>query len=163
MPDGTSQSGTLSQVTAPDGTYEKIFSHSSGWDKGLPVLKETYDSSQTRQRQITTRWTQDNIGLAVPLNPRLTETNTYDPQGNRKRVRITYQQISLPDGSACSLPQDVFEYQANATTVLRSTRTTSYNTSSSYTSRRIIGLVSEKALYDGDVTLGGTLAAKSTY
>jgi YD repeat-containing protein len=162
MPDATQQSGTLAQVTAPDGTYEKIYSHSSGWDKGLPVLTETYDSSQTRQRQITTAWTQDNTALTIPLNPRVTETNTYDPQGNRKRVGTTYQQISLPDGTACSLPQDSYEYQADATTVLRSTRTT-YNTSSSYTTRRIIGLVSEQALYEGDVTLNGTLAAKSSY
>ena len=162
MPDNTQQSGTVAQVTAPDGTYDKIYSHSSGWDKGLAILTETYDSSQVRQRQITTALTQDDTGLTVPLNPRVTETNTYDPAGNRKRTRIAYQQISLPDGTACSLPQDVFEYQADATTVLRSTRTT-YNTSSSYTSRRIIGLVSEKALYDGDVTLGGALAAKSTY
>ena len=162
MPDGTSQSGTLSQVTAPDGTYEKIFSHSSGWDKGLPVLKETYDSSQTRQRQITTRWTQDNIGLAVPLNPRLAETNTYDPQGNRKRVQITYQQFSFPDTTVCSLPQDVLEYEVTASAVSRSTRTI-YNLNTAYTSRRIIGLVSDVSVYDGDVTMGAPLASKFSY
>ena len=161
-PNSTPQPGTLAQVSFPDGTYNKIYSHSSGWDKGLPLLTETYDNSQTRQRQVSTAWTQDDPGLSVPLNPRVIETNIYDPAGNRKRTRTTYQQISLPNGTACSLPQDVFEYQANATTVLRSTRTT-YNTNSLYTDRRIIGLVSQQAVYDGDVTTSGVLASKFSY
>lgn len=162
MPDNTSDSGTVAQVTSPDGTFQKIYSHSSGWDKGLPVLNETYDSSQVRQRQVTAAWTQDNTALTVPLNPRVTETNLYDPAGNRKRTRIAYVQISLPDGTACSLPQDLFEYDANATTVLRSTRTT-YNTNSAYTSRRIIAVISDQSTYDGDVTAGGTLASKFSF
>jgi YD repeat-containing protein len=160
MPDGTPQSGTLSQVTVPDGTYHKIFSHSTGWDKGLPLLTETYEG-QTRQRQLTTAWTQDDTALPVPLNPRITETNTYDPATNRKRTRKTYQQLTFPDGTSCFLPQDVLEYQANATDVLRSTRT-GYNADSAYTTRRIIGLVSERAVYEGDVA-GGTLVSRFTY
>src|ERR1051326_1344832 len=161
-PGSTPQPGTLAQVTLPDGTYHKIYSHSSGWDKGLPLLTETYDNSQTRQRQVSNAWTQDDTGLSVPLNPRVTENNIYDPAGNRKRTRITYQQIPVGDTTTCSLPQDVFEYQADAANVLRSTRTT-YNMTSAYTSRRIIGLVSQRAVYAGDVTNGGVLAAKFSY
>ena len=161
-PDGSSQSGMMCQVSLPDGTSQKMYSHASGWDKGLPLLTETYDSAPALQRQVMTAWTQDNTGLTVPLNPRITETNTYDTAANRKRTRISYQQISLPDGTACSLPQDIFEYQANATTVLRSTRTT-YNTNSAYTSRRIIGLVSDQSVYEGDVTAGAPLTSKLSY
>ena len=163
-PGSTPQPGTLAQVTLPDGTYHKIYSHSSGWDKGLPLLTETYDNSQTRQRQVSNAWTQDNTGLTVPLNPRVTETNIYDPAGNRKRTRITYTQRTLSDTTTCTLPQDVFEDKADPApgTVLRSTRTT-YNWDSAYTSRRIIGLVSQRAVYEGDVTSGGTLASQVGY
>jgi YD repeat-containing protein len=149
MPDGTPQTGTLAQVTLPDGTYHKVYSHASGWDKGLTLLSETYDSGQVRQRQSATTWIQDNTALTFPDNPRVTETNVYDPAGNRARTRVTYQAVSLPDGTGCKLPQDLFEYQANATTVLRRTHT-DYNLATAYTSRRIIGLVSEKTLHQVD-------------
>src|SRR5687768_11892044 len=49
------------------------------------------------------------------------------------------------------------EYAANATTVLRTTRT-NYNANASYTDRRILGLPSEKLLYDG--TVSGTLMSR---
>lgn len=160
MPDGTPQTGTLAQVTLPDGTYQKIFSHASGWDKGLPLLSETYDSGQVRQRQSATKWIQDNTGLTYPDNPRVEEANVYDPAGNRARTRITYQNVSLPDGTSCKLPQDLFEYQANATAVLRRTHT-DYNLATAYSSRRIIGLVSEKKLYEVDPnTQAETLMSK---
>ena len=159
-PDGSTQSGIMCQVTFPDGTSQKIYSH-AGSEKALPLLTETYDSTATLQRQIMTSWTSDPI-IPGPWNPRVSEVNTYDPQGNRKRVRISYTQISLPDTTSCSFPQDVFEYQADGTTVLRSTRTT-YNTNSAYTTRRIVGLVSEQAVYAGDVNNGGVLASKVGY
>jgi hypothetical protein len=44
----------------------------------------------------------------------------------------------------------VYEYAANATSILRSMRT-DYHTGTAYTDRRIIGLVTETRLYEGDV------------
>ncbi|HEX7333219.1 MAG TPA: Ig-like domain-containing protein [Pyrinomonadaceae bacterium] len=160
-PSGAADSGILSQVTLPDGTFNKIYSHATGWDKGLPVLIETYDNLQVRQRQTTNAWTQDDTQLTVPKNPRVTETNTFDPAGNRKRVRVEYQTFTLPNQTQCTLPRDFFEYK-NATTVLRSTRTT-YNHDSAFTTRRMIDRVSEQAVYDGDVTLSAPLVSKFTY
>ena len=107
-----------------------------------------------------TTWTQDNTSVSYQLNPRVTETNVYDPAGNRARTEITYQQFTFANGTSCQLPRDLYEYAANATTKLRSTRT-DYNTSTTYTDRRIIGLVSEKRLYEGDVT--GPLMSKVVF
>jgi YD repeat-containing protein len=165
MPDGSNQSGTLAQVTAADGTYNKIYFEgaagtSTGWKRGLPSLVETYDSGNVRERQSVTAWTQDDTGLSYLLNPRVTETNVYDPAGNRARTTITYQTVTVGDGTSCKLPQDVTEFQANATTPLRRTHT-DYNSTSPYTSRRIIGLVSEQTLYQVDPnTLAETLMSK---
>lgn len=155
MPDGTPQTGTRAQVTAPDGTSNRIYfigaaATSSGWRRALPALVNTYDSAGVLQRQAMTTWTQDNTAVSYPLNPRVTETNVYDPAGNRARTQITYQQFTFANGTSCNLPRDVYEYAANATTILRSTRTV-YNTSTAYSDRRILGLVSEKQLYEGEV------------
>jgi len=163
-PDGTTQSGLRAQVTAPDlTTVTKLYfsgtkGTASGWRRGLPALVNTY-SNGVLQRQVMTTWTQDNTSVSYPLNPRVVETNTFDPAGNRARVQTTYQQITFANGTSCQLPRDVHEYAANPTTVLRSTRT-DYNTSSTYTDRRLIGLVSERRLYEGDVNNGGVLLAK---
>jgi hypothetical protein len=165
LPDGTQQTGVVAQVTSPDLTYHKIYfpgtiGTSTGWHRGLPSMVETYDSVNTRQRQSVTTWIQDNTNVSYPLNPRVTETNVYDPAGNRARTRITYQAVSLPDGTSCNLPQDIYEYQANAATVLRRSHT-DYNLATTYTNRRIIGLVSEQTLYEVDPdTLAETLRSK---
>ncbi len=156
------------QVTNPDGTFTKIYflgtaGTTSGWRVGLPYLIDSYDvGGSTPQRQAATSWRQDDESKSYVLNPRVEETNVYDPSGNRKRTRLTYQQFSFADGTSCQLPRDVFEYEANATTVLRSTRT-DYNMVSAYTSRRILGLVSERKLYAGDVTVGGTLMSRVSF
>ncbi len=154
LPGGAPQSGMLAQVTLPDGTYHKIYfpgtaGTSTGWHRGLPSVVETYDSANTRQRQSVTTWTQDNTSVSYSLNPRVIETNTYDPDGNRSRTTVSYGTFNFGDGTSGRLPQDVFEYQANATTVLRRTHT-DYNLATSYIGRRIIGLVSEKTLYQTD-------------
>lgn len=57
-----------------------------------------------------------------------------------------------------NLPEDVYEYDSNATTVLRRTHT-DYNVISTYVNRRIIGLASRRTLYDG----AGALASKVEY
>ncbi|HET6889937.1 MAG TPA: lamin tail domain-containing protein, partial [Pyrinomonadaceae bacterium] len=155
MPDGTAESGTLAQVTLPDGTIQKVYSHATGWDKGLPLLIETHGRSTPgaaviKQKSVVTKWNQDDLNL--PLNPRVEEINVYDFNGsgqiqNRARTWIGYEPFTLADGMSCKLPQDVKEYQANASTVLRRTHT-EYKLTSEYTSRRIIGLVREKTLFE---------------
>ena len=166
MPDATAATGKRVEVTSPDGTLNKIYfigttGDSSAWRRSLPALVVTY-SGGVWQRKVMTTWTQDDTGVVYPLNPRVTETNIYDPEGNRARTRIVYQHHDLPNGTSCELPKDVFEYAANATTVLRSTRTL-YNMGTVYTNRHILGLASDKLLYDGDVDSGGTLMSKFAY
>lgn len=163
MPDGSSQTGMRAEVTSPDGTLNKIYfigtaGTSSGWRRGLPALEETHSGGQW-QRKVMTTWTQDNVSVAYPLNPRVIETNVYDPAGNRARIETTYQQFVFTNGTSCYLPRDVYEYAANATTKLRSTRT-DYNVNSAYTSRRILGLISEKRIYKDDVNSGGVLVSR---
>src|ERR1041385_7745648 len=167
MPDGTPQSGTRAQVTEPGGTANKIYfigaaGAASGWRRSLPALVNTYDSAGVLQRQAMTTWTQDNTAVSYQLNPRVTETNIYDPAGNRARTQITYQQFTFTNGTSCYLAIDIYEYTADAATKLRSTRT-DYNTSPTYTDRRILGLVSERRLYEGDVNNGGVLRSKVAF
>jgi YD repeat-containing protein len=155
MPGGGTQSGTFCQRQTPDGTYSNVYSHSSGWDEGMPVLVNTWannDQSQlVLQRQETSTYTQDNTSLGYMLNPRVLEKNIYDPSGNHKRTSVSYTSFALSCGTGCSatyyLPNETKEYAANATSVLRTTQT-DYNLSSDYTNRRMIGLASQKRVYD---------------
>lgn len=164
----TSQTGLLAKVTQPDGTYQKLYYGSSAgspaWQHGLLLRTDTYDSSDTVQRTATTAWTQDvtTSGTTYQLNPRVTETNISDPAGNLVRSIISYAANTL-DGTTVNLPEDVREYEANGTTQLRRTHI-EYNLSSTYTSttRRIIGLVSEKSLYSG-ASGSETLMSKVTF
>jgi len=179
MPDGTSPSGMRAQVTAPDGTSQKIYfittrfvSFSScikgqtcipafravrDFRRGLPALVNTYDSNGALQRQVMTTWTQDNTALTYPDNPRVQEANIYDTAGNRKRTDIQYQSILLDNGMSCQLPQDVREYDGDAITVRRTTRT-NYMVDSAYLTRRIIGLPKESLLYEGVVSPANLLS-----
>jgi len=153
-----STSGTLTAVTLPDGTLNRMYfvgtaGTQSGWSRGLPVLVETV-SGGNWQRKVKTTWTQDNPSVSYPLNPRVLETNIYDPSGNRARTQIDYQQFTFTNGTSCWLPRDLIEYGADASTVLRTTRT-NYNTNTAYSDRRILGLPNEKVLYNG--TVSGTV------
>ncbi|MCI0557384.1 MAG: ankyrin repeat domain-containing protein, partial [Nitrososphaera sp.] len=127
------------QVTLPDNTIYKEFFATSGWQRGLPTQTETWYGG-VKKKWTTLQWTQDNTGVSYLLNPRVTETNVYDDASNRRRTTISY--------TSYGLPSDVYEYEANATTVLRRTHT-DYNLNSAYTSRRIIGLPSAQYLYNG--------------
>ena len=149
--DTTSDSGTLEQTTTPDGTIYKTYSHSSGWDKGLPRLQETWSDSSTKQRSVYTDYTQDNTSLSYILNPRVTETNITD-SSNRKRNTISYTSFTLPDGATVHLPSDSYEYLADASTVLRQSHT-DYITGSSYLSWHILGLPSAQYVYDASSTV----------
>lgn len=165
MPDGARPTGMRAQVTRPDGTSDKIYfagtPQLSGWQRGLPALVNTYDKTGALQRQLMRTWTQDDPDplVSYPLNPRVIETNIYDPAGNRARVQTTYQKLILADGTSCHFPRDTYEYAENGTTILRSTRT-EYNANAAYTSRRILGLVSETQLFEGDINNNGTLMSK---
>src|SRR5215208_637837 len=97
-----------------------------------------------------TKWTQDNTASYI-VNPRVEETNIYDTSGNRRRTAIIYQTVSFSDGTTCRLPQDAYEYQSNASTVMRRSHT-DYNLAAAYTTRHIIGLPSERTLYEVDPT-----------
>jgi len=162
---GGLETGTLARVTAPDGTYNKIYfagaDPASAWRRGLPAYMETYSAGNDLQRQVATTWTQDtSVSSYYEINPQVTETNTYEPSGNRVRVVIAYVSVNVGDGTTCKLPQDVFEYQADGSTVLRRSHTT-YNLTTPYLSRRIIGLPREKSLYGVDPnTLTETLMSK---
>ncbi len=180
LPDGTAESGVVTQVTQSDGTYDKIYfagtaGTATGWRRGLASLVETFgkttpdQADPIKQRSSVTSWAQDDETVSYLLNPRVKETHVYDFNAsgqiqNHARTRITYQAITIGDGTSCSLPQDVYEYQADATTVLRRTHTDYYPPASAYTSRRIIGLVSEKRMYEVDAnTAAETLMSQVGY
>lgn len=145
----------VGQVTFPDGTTHKEFTRASGWQEGLPVLSETwgYNEAQSpvliKQRWVTTTWTQDNTSVAYKLNPRVTETNVWDPS-NRSRTTFGYTSFTLSCGTGCNLnyylPNETKEYDKYAASVLRTTQT-DYNLSFDYMSRRIFGLISQKRVY----------------
>jgi YD repeat-containing protein len=137
------------QVTFPDNTIYKEFFATTGWQRGLTTQTENW-ASGVRKKWTTLQWTQDNTGVAYRLNPRVTETNVYDEAGNRRRTTVSH--------TSFGLPSDVYEYDVNATTVLRRMHT-DYNLSAVYTNRRIIGLPSAQFLYDG----GDNLFSKVDY
>jgi RHS repeat-associated protein len=160
--------GSWSQVILPDGTpsnpndnvvYREYFA-TTGWQKGLPTRTETFlaGAPSTFLKWTTTSWTQDDESLSYQKNPRPTESNVYDAEGNRRRTTISYTTFSLSGGTSCSLPADVYEYNSDATSVLRRTHT-DYRYDADYLERRIIGLVDGIYVYDG----GGSLASKVRY
>jgi YD repeat-containing protein len=150
----TSTTGSVVQVTLPDGTSQKIYYGSANtvpaWKNGLVLLTETYDNASTpvKQRWVITSWEQDDLNAGFPLNPRPTETNIYDPAGNHARTRTEYAAINPGDRTTVNLPQNSYQYQADANTVLKRSRV-EYITDSVYLSRRIIGLPSLTLLCDG--------------
>lgn len=123
------------RMTAPDGTIYKEY-YGTGWQKGLTTVSEVW-SGGVKQKWTTTAWTQDNTAVSYEMNPRVTETNTYDPSGNRRRVVTDYGGYAQ-----WGLPYVVKEYAADGVTEIRHTYT-DYNLSQPYLDKRIIGLVSE--------------------
>ena len=127
--------GSWTQVTMPDSTIYKEFFATSGWQSGLTTRTENW-AGEVLKKWSTITWTQDDTALSYQKNPRVTETNIYDVEGNRRRVTISYGPYA-----SYSLPYEVIEYAADGATMLRRTYT-DYNLDSNYTNRRIIGLVS---------------------
>lgn len=143
--DNQVQTGRLGQMTAPDGTLYKEYAHNSGWDKGLVRLAESWTGG-VRKKWTSTAWTQDSEAVSYLLNPRVRETNVYDADGNRRRTEVLY--------TSFGLPQEVREYDKNASTVLRRTATTylpaSMNANGDYTLKRIIGLPASREVSGWD-------------
>lgn len=137
--------GAWGQVTTPDGTVQKQFFATTGWQRGLPTTSETWTGG-VKKKWTELQWEQACAGTYYPCNPRVYESNIYDDtdgngtSDNRRRVTTSF--------TSFNLPFDVYEYDSNATTVLRRTRT-EYNLTTTYTNRRIIGLPSRVTLYDG--------------
>jgi len=164
VPGQTPRAATVVQVTNPDGTFSKIYflgtaGTSSGWQVGLPFLVDSYDVGGTiPQRQAATTWDQDDPNLPYLLNPRVIETNIYDPAGNRKRTSIAYQQFTPTLGGTYKLPVDVFEYTADDPNIILRRTHTDYVDADialkiTYWNRHILGLAQEKTIYDGNATL----------
>jgi len=149
--------GSWSQQTAPDGTIYKEFFYTSGWQSGLVNTTEIW-SGGLKKKWTTAAWTQDDTGLSYQKNPRVTENNIYDAEGNRRRSTVAYTTFTLPSGALCNLPGDTYEYAADAVTLLRRTHM-DYRTESVYLDRRIIGLPWVRSVYDGS----GALASKTSY
>jgi len=135
-------------LTAPDGTVYKEY-YGTGWQRGLTTLSEIW-SAGVRQKWTTTAWAQDNTSVAYEVNPRVTETNIYDADGNRRRTTIDYGAYA-----AYGLPYGVHEYAADASTEIRQTFT-DYNLSQAYLDHRIIGLVSQVRVSNGAQTVAKT-------
>ena len=141
-----------SQVTTPDGVIHKEIFHITGWQTGLRKDSETWVSG-VKKKWSTIAWTQDDTNLTYQKNPRVTETNTYDEAGNRRRIVINYGSYAV-----WGLPYVVSEYATNGTTLIKETYF-DYNLSATYVNRRIIGLVSAIHLtnissYQGKVVYG---------
>jgi YD repeat-containing protein len=149
--------GSWTQVEMPDGTkHKELFAVTTDWKNDLTIGTEEYDAAGTKQKWTTTDWTQDNIqnntNISYQINPRPTDLHIYDANGNHKKTHIDY--------TSYSLPSDVREFAADATTQLRHTHT-DYRTDSYYLNRRLIGLPSAKYVYEG--ANDNVLASKVDY
>jgi YD repeat-containing protein len=141
--------GNTCMMTAPDGTYFKE-TYGTDWKNGLMTGSEIW-SGGVKQKWTETSWTQDDPTKSYQTNPRVTETNIYDKDLNRKRTTIEY-------WSSFGLPHVVAEYAGDGTNVIRYTNY-DYKTDSVYVDRRIIGLPFRVTTIDGS----WNLKAKTEY
>ena len=133
--------------------YRETFA-TSGWQRGLATQTQSFArfdgvEASTAKKTTTMTWTQDNTSAAYRINPRPTTITITDDAGNSHQTSIGYQNITLPSGAACRLPNAQYEYDG-LMTLLRNTQTT-YNLSGNYlnATKRILGLPSAQYLYDG--------------
>lgn len=157
---GVASDDSWSKMTLPDGTIYKEFFATTGWQKGMTTSAKSYanaadeaadtDSTPTWKKKTTTSWTQDQLYLDYPLEPRVTETNIYDAAGNRRQVTLGYSPYALPGGASCKLLSDVSEYAGGG--VYRRQHT-DYLMDAAYVNRRIIGLPSSQSLFNDGTTL----------
>jgi RHS repeat-associated protein len=144
--------GSSTEVTLPDGTMMKEFFYTDGWRRGLTSRTEVWAGNALR-KWTTTAWTQDDEGVTYKVNPRPIEINVHDAEGNRRRTTIDYH-------AAFSLPSGVREWGGPGGDQLLRLTTTGYNLDAAYISRRIIGLVASRHVYDGTT---GALVSKVAY
>jgi Tol biopolymer transport system component len=159
-----SSSGDTHQMTGPDGTAYKEFYGGTGsspvWRHGLVVATQVLTGGSNVKKTTTSAWTQDDPDASYQTNPRVYQTDVSDGTNHRKTT-IGYQTFTLPTTNAtCSLPNDIYEYAADQTNVMRRTHT-DYDLTGNYINdyRRIIGLPVTKLLYEGT----STLRSKTTY
>lgn len=137
------------RMTAANNTVYKEY-YGSTWQSGLSTKTKSYttvadanndsDPSPTWKKKTETTWTQDNTSVSYPTNPRVTQLDINDSNNNHRRTTIGY--------TSFSLPSDVYEYDANLSSILRRTHT-DYNLTSTYTNLRIIGLPAAQYVCDG--------------
>jgi YD repeat-containing protein len=150
---GDESAGVWGEASMPDQTrYRETYG--AAWKRGLVVKAESFAgaAASTLRKTVTTGWTQDNENLGYELNPRPTQTEIADSDGNHRLTAVEY------DTSEFKLPLNVREYDKDETTVLRRTNTT-YVTDPAYVGRRIIGLPSVVSVFDG----GDALVSKTDY
>jgi len=146
------ETGTRAQETTPDGTITRVYTHSTGWDAGLPRLEEVLtveNSTEVRKKWTSITWTQDNTALTYAQNARLSETNIYDGT-NRRQTTFEY-------NSGYGLPTTVRELgKVNGQMVLLRRTVIDYQLGGDYINSRVIGLPWQVHVYDG----GGALVSK---
>jgi YD repeat-containing protein len=130
----------------------------AGVQKGLTTKVETYaNNSLVRTSQTT--WTQDRktdgSEYAYQVNPRPTSTIITDPEGNNSGTTIDYDSYA-----AYGLPHVVKECKFVGTTCtpLRET-VTEYKMDQAYLDKRIIGLITERRVREGQVDKSKTVYA----
>jgi len=131
----TSTTSTTQTITA------KVFANATAYNNGAGTPSKT----------VTTVFGQDS-GPSYVSNQRVTDSQITDGSYTR-HTSLTY-----TTSNGVTLPADVSEYNADATTVYRRTHT-DYNWGTAYTSRHIFGLASQLQIYTG----GGTLLAQTAY
>jgi YD repeat-containing protein len=147
--------GSRQMITADNTIYKEFFG--TGWQHGLVTSTQVIAAS-TVQKSTTTSYEQNDTSVNYQTNPRVTVSDISDDTNhNHKHTAIGYDTFSLPSGTSCSLPNDVYEYDVDGT-VLRRTHT-DYNHDSNYLSRHIIGLPQARLLYQGV----SALMSKTTY
>lgn len=163
------QGNGVGEMTTPDGAKTKEFFATTGWQNGLTQKVETWSpptftngvgwTSGVLKKTATTVWTQDNEGLTFMLNPRPTDITIVDGEGSRRRrTHYDYNDPANPYVMAFGLVASVSEFGSNDAAPLRRTQM-KYNHSPAYLSSRVVSLVSEQTIYDGQ----GLLAARTTY
>jgi RHS repeat-associated protein len=147
----TLSSGVVTQmtVTDPNSTVSTTNFNSSGWQAGLPSSSVITNGSTTL-RTVTSTWTQDNLNLAYPLNPRVTnQFITLGDTGQQAQVGFSYDAYgNLSQVQECDW----------GPVPARTTQTT-FLSSSSYLAAHIYNLPSQVKVFDGS----GNLIARTDY
>jgi YD repeat-containing protein len=142
-------------VDTPATVLQKIFYGAANtFKRGLVTSVETWAQSTPGQyglvRTTQTTWTQDDKTLSYQLNPRVSVSEVFDPQGNHTGTTVSY--------TSFGLATDAYEWSGTSSGVLRRTHT-EYDLDPAYVNLRVIGLVSSESVYDEH----GDVASKTSY